>query len=230
MLRCAGLDERDVRRVPPRARRARHGRPRRLVRDRARRRPVQRQRPARHEVRRSQQRVEAELRDLAAARRRGGLPVPRRLLRHRRARLPARRASSTGRTASRSAPCAITLTDAGRADPLLGAAAADVRRLPRPQGGGDPAARRRGAARLARPPARCRPSGSASNVYATQFHPELDVDGPVPAHRRLPPPRLLRPARRPRSCWPMARASRVEHPPRLLATVRRALRPLTDIQ
>ena len=65
--------------------------------------------------RRAQHRVEAELRELAAAGRRGGLPVPRRLLRHRHARHAAPAASSTGRTPSRSAPCAITLTDGRRA-------------------------------------------------------------------------------------------------------------------
>jgi GMP synthase (glutamine-hydrolysing) len=110
----------------------------------------------------------------------------------------------------------ITLTDEGTADPLLGEMPREfdaflghkeaVTRLPA------------GAIRLA---------GSAtcpvqafrmgSNVYATQFHPELDVEGiclriDVYRHHGYfdPPEEAER-------IQAMARRSRVEHPPRLLA-------------
>ena len=109
-------------------------------------------------------------------RRRGRLPVPRRLLRHRHARHPGRR---RGRPDVRRADRRRgDPADRRRArDPLLGALPDTfdaflghkeaVSRLP--DG--------RGAAGVLGRPARCRRSGSARNVYATQFHPELDVPG-----------------------------------------------------
>lgn len=109
----------------------------------------------------------------------------------------------------------ITLTDEGAADPLLGEMPLEfdaflghkeaVSRLPA------------GAVRLA---------GSATcpvqafrmgrNVYATQFHPELDIEGiclrieTYRHHGYFDPPQA-------EHLQAMARASHVEHPPRLLA-------------
>ena len=55
------------------------------------------------------------------------------------------------------------------------------------------------------------------NVYATQFHPELDVEGLVPAHRRPTATTATSSRTRPTTLLAMARAAHVEHPPRLLA-------------
>ena len=69
----------------------------------------------------------------------------------------------------------------------------------------------------ARPPARCRRSGCGSNVYATQFHPELDVEGLCLRidiyrhHGYFDPPEEAEELMR------MARAAVVTEPPRLLA-------------
>ena len=65
VLRCAGLDERDVRRVRLERDVLGAARPRRLVGDRRRRRAVERQRPARTSKAPEQRRGEARLRELA---------------------------------------------------------------------------------------------------------------------------------------------------------------------
>ena len=110
----------------------------------------------------------------------------------------------------------ITLTDAGREDPLLGTMPSTfdaflghkeaVRTLPD------------GATLLASSetcPVHAFRLGR--NVYATQFHPELDIDGLVLRidiyrhHGYFDPPEQAE------SVMEMARASHVEHPPRLLA-------------
>ena len=70
----------------------------------------------------------------------------------------------------------VTLTEAGASDPLLAGMPRDVRGVRRPQGGDQLAARIRDAARVvADCPVQMFRVGE--NVYATQFHPELDVDG-----------------------------------------------------
>lgn len=110
----------------------------------------------------------------------------------------------------------ITLTDEGRADPLLGIMppAFDaflghkeaVRTLPE------------GAVLLASS-AGCPVHAFRirTNVYATQFHPELDIDGLVLRidlyrhHGYFDPPEEAE------AVMAMARAAHVEHPPRLLA-------------
>ena len=70
----------------------------------------------------------------------------------------------------------VTLTEAGASDPVLAGAAADVQRLRRAQGGDQLAARLGDPARVvADCPVQMFRVGA--NVYATQFHPELDVDG-----------------------------------------------------
>ena len=73
----------------------------------------------------------------------------------------------------------ISLTHEGLSDPLLqGPAGASSRRSPgtrRPA----PSCRRTRCCWRARPPARCTCSGSRQNLYATQFHPELDAEGLV---------------------------------------------------
>ena len=113
---------------------------------------------------------------------------------------PSAAASSTGRTASRSAPSRIRLTDAGPRRPaarrrcrttfdaFLGHKEA-VSRLPD------------GAVLLASSAA-CPVQAFrlGRNVYATQFHPELDVEALLRADRGLPPPRLLRPRPSSRRC------------------------------
>ena len=86
-------------------------------------------------------------------------------------------ASSTGRTASRSAASTITLTDGGRARPAARATPAAVQRLPRPQGGGPRAAAPAPCCLAASPTCPVQAFRMGSNVYATQFHPELDVEG-----------------------------------------------------
>ena len=166
-----------------------------------------------------------ELRALLDEVRRPRLPVPRRLLRHRRDRHPPGRHRRPGPTASRSAGSLVTLTPrAGR--PVAGGPARRrfeafvghkeaVRDLPAH------------AVRLASSPA-CPVQAFrvGQHVYATQFHPELDIDGLVHPHRRLQARRLLR-ARPGRDGQgdgagrPGRRAA--EDPPGLRA----ALRPLT---
>ena len=74
-------------------------------------------------------------------------------------------------------PLSVTLTDAGTADPLFAGVPGDFAAY-----GGHKEAMAGAAARApccwpSRRPARCRRSGSGSNVYATQFHPELDLAG-----------------------------------------------------
>ena len=122
----------------------------------------------------------------------------------------------------------ITLTEAGRADPLLGVLPPTfdaflghkeaVTRLPR------------GAVRLAASPT-CPVHAFriGTRVYATQFHPELDVEGLVPADRDLPPPRLLRADGGRGSAADGARQPR-RAPSPAAGEVRGALRQLTDIQ
>ena len=147
-----------------------------------------------------------------AAGRRGRLPVPRRLLRHRHARHPGRR---RGRPAVPRADRADDdLPDRGRPGRPA------VRRLPetfdgpaRPQGGGVPPAATARSCWRRRRPARCRRSGSAPHVYATQFHPELDMAGVIAAHRGLPGLRLLRAARGRRRDRPVAGGRRSPSPP-----------------
>ena len=91
----------------------------------------------------------------------------------------ARRRWSTGRTASRSARSPITLTDDGRADPLLGVLPPTFDAFLGHKEAVSPAA---ATARSCWPSSATCPVQAfrlGSNVYATQFHPELDVDGLV---------------------------------------------------
>ena len=77
-------------------------------------------------------------------------------------------------------PVGPAVGDADRGGPGRPAVRRRARRLRgvrRPQGGDGPPARREPCSWRRRRPARCRPSGSGSNVYATQFHPELDLVG-----------------------------------------------------
>lgn len=110
----------------------------------------------------------------------------------------------------------ITLTEAGRADQLLGTMppAFDaflghkeaVRRLPE------------GAVLLASS-ADCPVHAFriGSNVYATQFHPELDIDGLVLRIDTYRHHGYFDPPEEAEALMAMARTSHVEHPPRLLA-------------
>ena len=76
-----------------------------------------------------------------------------------------------------------------------------------------------------RRPVRCRCSGWGANVYATQFHPELDVDGIIAAHPRLREPRLLR-GRRARADARRGAARRGVVPEPDAPDLRRASRPV----
>jgi GMP synthase (glutamine-hydrolysing) len=110
----------------------------------------------------------------------------------------------------------ITLTDAGRQDRLLGTMPATfdaflghkeaVRRLPD------------GAVLLASS-ADCPVHAFRikQNVYATQFHPELDIDGLVLRIDTYRHHGYFEPPEEAEALMEMARASHVEHPPRLLA-------------
>ena len=85
-----------------------------------------------------------------------------------------------------------------------------------------PRARRR-AGELARP-ARCRRSGSGENLYATQFHPELDVPGIVERVRIYQDAGYF-PAEETERVVSALHTSNVVHPPLLLrAFVRRYAR------
>ncbi len=123
-----------------------------------------------------QHRVEAEFAALLDARRGPRLPVPGRLLRRRHASARTRAPSSTAPSASRSRVIEVTRTDEGRGDALL-AALPDtftafvghkeaISVLPP------------SATLLATSPG-CpvQMFRVGQNVYATQFHPELDVEG-----------------------------------------------------
>ena len=214
VLRCAGLDERDVRRV-------------RLERDPLGATSTSTTGPGivlgggpfnvsdPEDIKSAaQQRAEAELRDLAERVGRGRLPVPRRLLRRRRARRAARR---PGRPDVRRADLGRRdhAHRGRRADPLLGALPPTfdaflghkeaVTRLP------DGAVRLAGSATC---PVQAFRLGR--NVYATQFHPELDVDGlclridVYRHHGYFDPPELAE------EVQAMARTQHVEHPPRII--------------
>ncbi|MBA2954931.1 glutamine amidotransferase [Nocardioides sp. MAH-18] len=110
----------------------------------------------------------------------------------------------------------ITLTDAGRADRLLGTMPPTfdaflghkeaVRRLPA------------GAVLLASS-ADCPVHAFrlGDNVYATQFHPELDIDGLVLRIDTYRHHGYFDPPEQAEALMEMARASHVEHPTRLLA-------------
>ena len=218
MLRCAGLDERDVRRVRLERDELGPARPRRLVGDRARRRPVERERP--------RPTLKSPTRSAAARPGCGSWPVQ------------VVEADFPFLGACYGIGTLGTLgggvVDRRYGEPIGAGRPIDAHRG-RP---GRPAARR--AARAAsppssatrrrcpgcrtvrscwprRPPARCRRSGWGSNVYATQFHPELDVARDHHPHRGLPSLRLLRAARGRRAWWHRSRGAVVTEPPRILA-------------
>ena len=111
---------------------------------------------------------------------------------------------------------AITLTDDGAADPLLG-------ELPRTfdafLGHKEAVTRLPDGAVLLASSATCPVQAFrlGANVYATQFHPELDIEAlclridVYRHHGYFAPPELAE------EIQAMARASHVEHPPRILA-------------
>ena len=173
MLRYAGLDERDVRRVRLEERPARRGGPRRLVRDRARWRAVQRQRPRREEVGDAAPRGGRAGRP-RRPRRRGGLPVPRRLLRHRHARHVRRRPRGPDvRRADRRRQ--HRAHRGGGEDSLLGSLPPKFEAF---LGHKEAVSRLPHGAVLLASSAACPVQAFrlGRNVYATQFHPELDVE------------------------------------------------------
>ena len=206
VLRCAGLDERDVRRV-------------RLERDELGdvdlddwsgivlgggpfnvSDPEDTKSPA-------QRRAEAELRDLATRAVEADFAVPRRLLRRSACSAPCAAASSTGTYAE---PISAPPDHPHRRRRARTRCSASCRR----RSTRSSATRRRwpgcptGAVLLASSarPARCRPSGSAQRLR-DPVPPRARRRGPVPAHRDLPRLRLLRAARGRRTCSPMARAA-----------------------
>ena len=214
VLRCAGLDERDVRRVRLEREALGPRRPRRLVGDHRRRRTVERQRPAAREGTRPAPRRGPAARPRAA---RSSRPTSRSsapaTASARSAPWPA--ASSTAPTASRSARCAI---DADRRGPRGPAARRPAGPFTAFLGHKEAVSRLPDGAVLLASSATCPVQAFriGANVYATQFHPELDVDGHRHAHRGLPALRLLRAARgRPRSS-PRPRRAIVTEPPRIL--------------
>ena len=113
------------------------------------------------------------------------------------------------------------------ADPLLGELPPTLRRVPRPQGGGHPAAARAPCCWPRRRPARCRRSGLGTQRLRHPVPPRARRRGPLPAHRHLPPPRLLRPARAGRGDAGDGPRQPRRAPAADPRGVRRALRPLT---
>ena len=123
-----------------------------------------------------QRRVEADLRGLLDVVVRDRLPVPGRLLRRRGARQPPGRGRSTGATPSRSAP-------SGSPSPRRAGVTRCCGSCP-PSSTRSPGTRRRSASCPvtpscwpARPTCPVQAFRVGSNVYATQFHPELDAAG-----------------------------------------------------
>ena len=86
----------------------------------------------------------------------------------------------------------VSLTAAGRADPLLAGLPGSVQAFVRAQGGGPRRCRRDAVVLATSPQCPVQAFRVGRHVYATQFHPELDVAGIRTADRCLQALRVLR--------------------------------------
>ena len=150
-------------------------RPGRLGRDHPRRWCVQRVGPRGPQVRGP---VPGRARPRAAAGRRGRsrLPVPRRLLRHRQHR-PAPGRGRRPELPGAGRPGQRRADRRGPGGPAVRRPAALVPRLRRPQGGDQPVSPTTPSSLATSEAAPVQAFRVGKNVYATQFHPELDLDG-----------------------------------------------------